>query len=1315
MKLGGLHKGITDTERPENSWEWGRNFVISKKYNSIVNEPGFKLPVIVGKKIIGFIPTDKEIIIFSTNNTVSSISRFKGGVNTFVLNTTTLGFTDSNQITGTFKYNSNDELVIAFCDGVNTTSNTPKILNIDNLPFVSGLTGGLELNNLTEIALAKVFPDYNVPTIDLNLLPVNYYTQFEDNSGGYIDTGMYYFMTCYGINQYDWTDWKFNTRGIPVASIDHQADPLNYGKLDETSPANTIAFETIVARRGVNETAKQVNKSIKIKIDNVDKRYRFLKLGFLHIDLNGIKTVKEYEILNIDNINTVTYYSRYTGNILQNLSLDNVLIDDFIFEGADGITNYNNQLIFGNLITKPRFDYQKYANAIKIEYIAKVFKPLCDNSPPETNIFVPNTQGFLPYVNSSPADANKIYYGNTDSCFRYRMFMPSDAYAMYIHWIYNDGSVTQGFHIPGRAMATFNDGVNIWNENALLDNTQPDSFTNYNDCNNDETILKAKYFHTRETANNSYATTKMAYWENENELYPTAQDDLYGDFEIWDVVAGAGVNTGNNIQGQKVRHHKFPMCTDFNGTIRYGYGIDVTNVLIPDDLKSQVQGWYISYAKKDINNSLIQGMGMGLASKFVNSGTGSVGAGIPADFLKGYLSPTLPNTELSMAFYDFGMLAIKPIISGTYIQSVSENFYENGSTNALINGYTTNGYTEVLLKIGGVNQQPRNNNLQIVERIEYVAGSESSAITNNFLQDEYIALIISKQGLFTQGGRAGFHTLILVNHILDLHSTFYNQTLVSTGEIQDVNTTAKANLFGGDTFYNQQTNCSIGRVGIDDINVTEQLQGFFIDEYFNNDAFSRVNYDFRFTSKDFFFDKKILNVVVYPASPTFANPNFYKYSLTFSSLLEYKVPKPYNPYLEYLTKEPYRVQRSLDLPLEYRQENWRTYPINNYYEQTKNKGSITALLSNNKILAICHEKGTFIAGLKDKLDLDTSEVFVGQGDIFDRKPDNLIDTPEGRFGLQNKYGGIVTPFGICICDLEQGKIIIVNEGVNEISYVGMRNWFYENLPVPAGFTNDDNPQDYDDTGVNKDVFGITMGYDEKFNRLIITKHTQYTDGILEVDKTETLSYSFDYKFWVCLHDYFPNYYVWNREGLFAIRNSNTGIYKMNAPQQGIQATNGRYFNINTPNKSFVDIVFNKSGLSPKLLESVYWKTNISSEFNNIDYTKYETLTAILVYTNNQCSGYIVIPTGGTWFNKIAKFLEGIWIVNKFRDLLTNNTLPFLDSRGNLITTNISAIKAFHQKNQFIDSLVVVRFEYNNILNRTVYINEVGINANNSER
>jgi hypothetical protein len=207
--------------------------------------------------------------------------------------------------------------------------------------------------------------------------------------------------------------------------------------------------------------------------------------------------------------------------------------------------------------------------------------------------------------------------------------MYDEVYAFYQSFVIEeDGEEyeTKAYHIPGRFRAQpLNLGIqnSSVQEDALLSSLTDFSQDNYVGNANApaEQMLSisplAKVFHAIDTANRvgSGTNSNMAYWENENETYEN--------LDKWKLKNADGTFVfGLTNVGKKVRHHKFPEAynastpskrmhpSNTNYNIVNILGVELSNVVIPNEYSGKVKKIKLYYAKRDFNNRTILGQSL---------------------------------------------------------------------------------------------------------------------------------------------------------------------------------------------------------------------------------------------------------------------------------------------------------------------------------------------------------------------------------------------------------------------------------------------------------------------------------------------------------------------------------------------------------------------------------------------------------------------------------------------------------------------------------------------------------------------------------
>lgn len=318
---------------------------------------------------------------------------------------------------------------------------------------------------------------------------------------------------------------------------------------------------------------------------------------------------------------------------------------------------------------------------------------------------------------------------------------------------------------------------------------------------------------------------------------------------------------------------------------------------------------------------------------------------------------------------------------------------------------------------------------------------------------------------------------------------------------------------------------------------------------------SDYNVDYRYATNnlegDFYPHQGDLDFWLQEENVPINEPNTYNYNNTYS-----KQNKETFIGIDPLNFEPGRACR-VDHPnrIIYADgQNWLVYKANNFYDFPLSKGRIISLEGiENQTVLVRTENSTSIFKSILRLQVDGQTSQVGNGGVFSNPPQDFGETTLGYIGTQHK-AIIHTEFGHVWADAKRGQIFNVGTGassLDEISKEGMKNWFKENLPfrILRDF------QNMPETDIDNNFLGvgITMSFDKRYNRFLITKldwkkigtAIQYDSDLKEFYVTNgvtrtvinlgdpkyfkncswTASYNFYTKSWIAFHSYKPNYYV----------------------------------------------------------------------------------------------------------------------------------------------------------------------------------------------
>lgn len=359
----GINRDVAPSAQPEGTYRNLTNGIVTDDQGTIQIEDGTEVVETLSGSIVGdIILSDNRLVLFISNGSTDEIRLFDG-------TSTSLVVTDDFQfdnVVGTHTVNDSGDTIIYWTDGVNP----PRFINIDN-PTYSTLN---ELN---------LFPEYNTEEVSFTLDKVL-------SSGGTLEAGSYYLTFAYIDEDNTLTDYFLVTDPISILSS------TGYGA-DEDTPTS---------------------KAIKFSLDNLDTEYQSVR----------ISSIKETQVTNVIDIGipdsgSIDYV--YTGNESDTAgSLDEVVINNPIYETANALEQHDNSLYLGGLTGKEltreqKEDLQEAAINSNITAITKN----------ETDL---------------------RFYQNAENAYNNRSFKRGEVYAFYVSFLKEDGRETDAFHIPGR-------------------------------------------------------------------------------------------------------------------------------------------------------------------------------------------------------------------------------------------------------------------------------------------------------------------------------------------------------------------------------------------------------------------------------------------------------------------------------------------------------------------------------------------------------------------------------------------------------------------------------------------------------------------------------------------------------------------------------------------------------------------------------------------------------------------------------------------------------------------------------------------------
>jgi hypothetical protein len=354
--------------------------------------------------------------------------------------------------------------------------NPRRYIDIDNVPYVLKSNSDLcdpKYTNELDCNRLKIQPNFSIPELEV----------VDVVNGGDLTAGTYQFAIQYSDpNGFGYSSYYSVTNPTPIANTDITTLNFNY----------------------------QVGKSIRLNISNLD-----VSGQWQYFNLAVIKTVNDItsvELIGTYFIDKPQKTFTYTGQAQTQIKLtaDDIFEKFPYYEIAQDLTAVRDVLVWDQLTSIDRINYQQIANQINLEW---------------ESYRIPNTEDYSDEINAT----------------NLRGYLRDEVYAFEIVFLLKNGKQTDGFHIPGR-IATPNDLVPVYPTNAdFIGEPNPETGTSpYWKIYNTATLTDFSPTYSPATSyKGPYQYGQFSYWES-LDTYPCNK-------EVW-----------GDLAGQPIRHHKFP-------------------------------------------------------------------------------------------------------------------------------------------------------------------------------------------------------------------------------------------------------------------------------------------------------------------------------------------------------------------------------------------------------------------------------------------------------------------------------------------------------------------------------------------------------------------------------------------------------------------------------------------------------------------------------------------------------------------------------------------------------------------------------------
>ena len=297
-------------------------------------------------------------------------------------------------------------------------------------------------------------------------------------------------------------------------------------------------------------------------------------------------------------------------------------------------------------------------------------------------------------------------------------------------------------------------------------------------------------------------------------------------------------------------------------------------------------------------------------------------------------------------------------------------------------------------------------------------------------------------------------------------------------------------IFGGDTFICRHGYRKTARLNLVDLDAgsgspMNDVRRRDIRYLFHTIVESTDNINFRHvnTRKDSYYPgTPARDVLLLKNTTDGTDVDNMKYNEDYSSVNSIGSTVPLPIQISQPSAFPNRVIRSAISDDSTLLDNYRVFLALQFKDLPKNRGDLWKISVFNNLLYFHMEDSIFRTKGKQTMKLgDTSEAFIGSGDLFAQPPEELKQTEGGYGGTQSQFATVVGDFGYFYVDQRNASVHMISDQVYDISSVGLEKWFQTNLPWKLKMFGKVNYPD------NPLTFGFTAVYDEIFQRILLTK------------------------------------------------------------------------------------------------------------------------------------------------------------------------------------------------------------------------------------
>lgn len=1259
---------------------------------------------------------DNSVYLFSTNETLSEIGKFKEGKYTTLVNAD-LGFNRLYPITGEYRIRNGCDPVIYWWDHFN-----PDRFFNENKPDEFKTSGVFDPNKF------KLKPVVLPPSININQV---------NNSGGNLQLGSYYFQLEY----LDKGDNVIYTSDITPQTVIYD-EALNAPYYNIDGGLNTPQYDPAIG--GVPTT----NKSITLTFSNLNTSFNNLRVNVFSA-LNGIGTFTGHSVGTLIPINDSTITWTYTGYNTSagdfSIDVSEKLIENSTYESAYVGEQVQNRLVRANLkqSTRDYSQYQQYASQVTASWVSKEVK-MDDNT-----------------IIGNPKNPNTYWYG--------RGFMGDEVYLPGIRYLHNDGTWSPVFPLIGRE-ASSNDTqllTVVANSTPSPTSTQVwQSDVDHLDLTTGDTIERWKVFNTA-TITTSNTVTHPYDYEGEFSYYEL--DTTYPDIRDCDdnLIWGTGITTDTKIRLFKFPDRRLVSHIDQTGNYILPFGIKFDDITYPN---ADIIGHQFMFA--DRSNSLDKTV---LDSGWMVRPTEATTDHIIVD---GYVYHNNSQNHEYARYNSAKSLFTEELFNFDYYKLNRLHYFQSQivpSPADFTETTITGGdilQTFIAYMNSTQNVVPLRTNHEEIKTVRLDAGTTLSGITDfdelesidAFTDDSFSKLVFPLENTTTllpiQQRRLDQDDTDIQ---IDLHnfyaykksgvqpySNFLSRVFKYINHNPCYSLDTNDNIFyGGDILISESTDFRYRFEASDGTTYIYTLP-FYQDHYEEHEINTALRYEgteFKYfkigKSDDYVVDKLSDGAERYPFNNIIRE--YYKYNSDYDirSLELIKIPLSNN--FDYCSQcvgsFPHRIIFS---PKSFDEESFDLYRVsytNDYIDLPGHTGAITGIKYLNNQLLVHTENTTYILQPNpQQIQTDQNTAYIGTGDFLSVPPIELVPVNIGYAGCQNKQHQVDTPYGHCWLDQKRGEVFKFDNKLDKLT-VGLEQWLREYLPSEL---QNNYYQVYEEdypikVTTHKDGIGCVLYYDPRFKRLIISKTEYYpkqlitpetsptnsqqveyngrwiaSQGQFPVDfsnvfffenKSWTLSYGFEYQSFISWHSYRPYQAFNDNNNYFTLNRFSNSIYRHKDKQS--------YQNYYGTKYDFI-IEYQAFDLSTDRLDTIHYVgytyqwDGTNKQWLIVDNQSFDRL---ICYNNNQSTGQqdlvlLTNPYQNVFLQSFQKFIiktdqnykiSGLMDLATGQPVMTENNgfvggASYIDKTVNSAVIDVN--KSIYTQGKLWDKFVNVRLFFN---------------------